>query len=96
MAFENDLIKLVKEIKFRKVKNQFQNKLKDDIKKVRSSNKTLTPADKTSNMYRLEKEEYKHLLTNVITSTYRKARKDAAIKINRCVIKHAKEAKVLD
>ena len=96
MAFENDLIKLVKEIKFRKVKNQFQNKLKDDIKKVRSSNETLTPADKTSNVYRLEKEEYKHLLTNAITSTYRKARKDAAIKINRGGIKHAKEAKVLD
>ena len=96
MAFEDDLIKLVKEIKFRKVKNQFQNKLKDDIKKVRSSNKTLTPADKTSNMYRREKEEYKHLLTNGITSTYRKARKDAAIKINRGGIKHAKEAKVFD
>lgn len=50
MAFEDDLVRLVKKIKFRKVKNQFQNKLKDDIKKVHSSNKTLTPADKTSNM----------------------------------------------
>ena len=96
MAFEDDLIKLVKEIRFRKVKNQFQNKLKDDNKKIRSSNKTLTPADKTSNMYRLEKQEYKHLLTNAITSTHRKARNDTAIKINRGGIKHAKEAKVLD
>ena len=96
MAFGDDPIKLVKEMKFSKVKNQFQNKLKDDFKKLRSSNKTLTPADKTSNMYRLEKEEYKHLLTNAIISTYRKARKDAAIKINRGGIKHAKEAKVLD
>ena len=51
MAFEDDLVRLVKKIKFRKVKNQFQNKLKKkDIKKVHSSNKTLTPADKTSNM----------------------------------------------
>ena len=96
MAFEDDLIKLVKEIKFGKVKNQFQNKLKDDIKKLRSSSKTLTPAYKTSNLYRLEKEEYEHLLANAITCTYRKARKDAAIKINRGGIKHAKEAKVLD
>ena len=82
MAFEGDLIKRVKQIKFRKVKSQFQNKLKDDIKKVRSSNKTLTPADKISNIYQLEKVEYKHLLTNAITSTYGKARKNAAIKIN--------------
>ena len=47
-------------------------------------------------MYRLQKDEYKHLLTNAITSTYRKARKDAAIKINQGGIKHANKAKLLD
>ena len=47
----------------------------------------MTPADKTSNMYGLEKEEYKHLLTSAITSAYRKVRKDAAIKINQGGIK---------
>lgn len=54
MKVDDDLIKLVKEIKFRKVKNQYQNNLKDNMKRVHSSNKTLTPADKTLNMYRLE------------------------------------------
>ena len=37
-------------------------KFHEDLRKVRSSKKTLTFADKTSNMYRLEKEEYRRLL----------------------------------
>ena len=72
-AFENDLIELVKNIKFRPVLNQLQRTLKSDIKLIQQSNKTLTPADKTSNMYRLTKEEYNKLCRNAITSTYKKA-----------------------
>ena len=55
MTFENELIQLVKEIKFRKIKNDFQKRLSDDIKMISSTEKTVTPADKTSNMYWLEK-----------------------------------------
>ena len=47
IPFENDLIDLVKNIKFRKVRNDFQMKLHEDLRKVRSSKKTLTFADKT-------------------------------------------------
>ena len=64
MPFEGDLIDLVRNIKFREVRNDFQKQLHEDLKKVRSSKKTLTFADKTSNMYRLDKEEYRHLLQN--------------------------------
>ena len=77
----------MKEKKFHKVKNDDKNKLQDDIKRVHSSNKTLTPADKTLDMHKLEKKEYKHLVTNAITSSYKKARKDVVIKINQGVIK---------
>ena len=51
VPFENDLIDMLKVIKFRKVKNQFLTKLKSDIKTVNQSKKTLTFADKTLNMY---------------------------------------------
>ena len=37
VPFEKDLIALVKNVKFRKVKNQFQKKLQQDIKKIRTS-----------------------------------------------------------
>ena len=49
-AFENDLIKLVKNIKFRTVYNQLQRTLKSDIKLIQQSGKTVTPANRTSNM----------------------------------------------
>ena len=69
--FDVDLVDLVKNIKFCKVRNDFQMKLREDLMKVRSSKKTMTFADKTSNMYRLEKEEYHRLLQNAVTTTYK-------------------------
>ena len=44
-AFENDLIELAKNIKFRTVYNQLQGTLKSDIQLIQQSSKTLTPAD---------------------------------------------------
>ena len=74
IPFEDDLIDLVKNIKFRKVRNDFQMKLHEDLRKVRSLKKTF--ADKTSNMYRYEKKEYRHLLQNEVTTTYKKSNKE--------------------
>ena len=57
-----DLIKLVKNLKFRKVDNKFERTLAKYLKDIRSLNNTLTAADKTLSMYRLSKEEYSNLL----------------------------------
>ena len=75
IPFEDGLVDLVKNIKFRKVRNDFQMKLREDLMKVRSSRKTLTFADKTSNMYCLEKDKYHRLLQNEVTITYKKSNK---------------------
>ena len=50
VPFEKDLIALVKNVKFRKVKNDFQKKLHQDIKMIRTSEKSMTFTDKTCNM----------------------------------------------
>ena len=47
IPFEKDLIKLAKNIKFRRTTSNFQNQMKDDIRAIWNSNKTMTPADKT-------------------------------------------------
>ena len=96
MSFEEDLIKLVKNITIREVDQKFQRTLAKDLKDIQSSKKTLTVADKTSNMYRLSKEEYSNLLQNSITSKYEKTDKNIAININKEGIKHAKEASIID
>ena len=63
---------------------------------MRSSKETLTFADKTSNMYRLDKEEYRHLLQNTVTTAYKKSNKKTERRISCEGIKYAKEANILD
>ena len=64
---------MLKELKFRKVKNNFQTRLREDMKQAQTSKKTLTAADKTSNMYKLHKNNYQNLLRNAIATSYKKA-----------------------
>ena len=96
IQFEDDLVRIVKELKFRKVKNNFQTKLREDMKQVQTSKKTLTPADKTSNMYRLNENDYQNLLRNAITTRYKKANGNIGTKINKESPKFAKQANILD
>ena len=53
------------------MKNQLQYQLKEDIKKINQSDKTLIFADKSSNMYRSTKEEYVKMRRKAITLTYK-------------------------
>ena len=47
-------------------------------------------------MYWLEKEEYRQLLQNTVTTTYKKSNKETERRINCERIKYAKEANILD
>ena len=81
-AFENYLIELVKNIKFQIVHNYIQRTLKSDINLIQESNKTLTPANKMSNMYRITKEEHNKMRRNAIISAYKKANENIKKRIN--------------
>ena len=68
------------------MKNQLQNQLKEDIKKISQSDKTLNFANKSSNTYQLAKEEYVKMRRNAVTSTYKKqkrSRKESTLKENK-------------
>ena len=52
------------------------------MKLIQQCNKTLTPADETSNMYRITKEEYDKMRRNAVTSTYKKANENSKKRIN--------------
>ena len=47
----------------------FQRKLNEDIRVIKQSNKVLLFTDKTSNIYKLDTDEYKKLATEAVTST---------------------------
>ena len=82
VPFEKDLWNLVNKLKFRKIKSNFQSQLNEDIKVIKRSNKVLVFADKTSNIYKLDTDEYKKLTTEAITSTYKKVPDKISDKIN--------------
>ena len=63
---------LVNKLKFRKIKSKFQRQLNEDIREIKRSNKVLVFADKTSNIYKLDTDEYKKLTTEAVTSTLQK------------------------
>ena len=73
--FENELTFLVKNIEFRNINNSFQKNLNDDIKRINISKKVLVKADKSRNIYQLDKDDYKKYLRENITRAYKQSTK---------------------
>ena len=82
VLFELELWDLVNKIKFRKVSSNFQNQLKEDIKAIKKSKKIFVFADKTSNIYRIEKDEYNKVTNDAITSIYKRVHYKINNKVN--------------
>ena len=78
--FESGLHDLVKSVKFKPITtSNLQNTMKRNIQDIKKETKMYVAADKTTNFYKVEKDEYNELLNNNITKEYKKA-KDAAVK----------------
>ena len=71
MEFEDDLQEMISNAQFRRVNNDFKNGIKNDIWSIQSSKKVFVYADKTRNMYDMEKSHYEKFLTVNITETYK-------------------------
>ena len=75
-SFENDIYDMV-----RKVRNDFQDKLKGGINEMRSSKNLFVFADKSTNLYEMSDTDYNRILGNSITSNYRKCENGVKHKI---------------
>ena len=82
IAFERDLLELIANVQFRNVRNEFQTELKKDVRRIKSSKNVIVAADKTPNFYELSKEDYNRLLSNNITTSYKKADQNVVDNIN--------------
>ena len=82
-GFENDLYSLISNLKFRNERNQFQTKLNDDVNMINNSPDAFVLADKTNNVYRISADTYKKLLTDNITTHYKKDNENTEDKINK-------------
>ena len=83
IEFEKELIDIIRHLKFNNNDDAFQAKLKEDIKTINQSDKVYVRADKTNNIYKLSKTEYDGILTNSITSTYKKSKRKIENVINQ-------------
>ena len=71
--FENELLSMIKNTEFRNAKNYFQEKLKEDINEIKTSDKVFVGADKSRHIYKMDKQQYAKLLTENVTKTYKKS-----------------------
>ena len=83
IPFEDEPVDLMNNIKFHKVSDDLQIKLRQDVRKVSSSKKSL------------KKEKYHLLLQTSLTTTYKASNKEIATRVNCEGIKYAKEANIL-
>ena len=87
---------LIKNLEFKKVRNEFQMRLCDDIKKIEARNKMLVSANKSRYIYKMEKDEYKKLLRDNITKTYKKSNGKKFRDINFAAKKIAEKSSIVD
>ena len=80
--FEDDLMLMIKNIEFRNVSNRFEDQLRNDISEIRNTEKVIIPADKTRNLYKMEKDDYNKYFTENITKTYKKSNMNKVNKLN--------------
>ena len=94
-CFEKDLVDMIKSLKFRNAQDDFQTKKKHDILKIKSSPNVFVFADKTTNLHEIPPNDYKRLLPENITKTYKKSTKRLENAINM-EAKHIAENMKLD
>ena len=70
---ETRLMALIRDIEFRNFTDEFQEKLKQDVRQIRKATELIVEADKTSNHYKLNTDQFKDLLSKNIHKDYKKA-----------------------
>ena len=53
VPFINDMTDTIKNLKFKRVNNEFQSNLRNDTRQIRKINNLFVTADKSRNMYRI-------------------------------------------
>ena len=74
--FEDGMISLVENIKFNKHSNnpcEFQRKLSNDIRKIKSNKNVTVKGDKSLNYYNVQPQRYNELVKNTVTKEYKKS-----------------------
>lgn len=94
--FEDDMLKLVENVEFRKMSDDFQKMLKSDVDRIRKSDAVFVPADKTRNLYEIDRQRYEKLLRDNVTKNYKHAPQGTYDAVNSEAQSIANKLKVAD
>ena len=83
-------------IQFRSIRNKFFSKLSKDIKSINKTKELLVNADKSTNIYKMSKQDYRKHLRNNITKTYKKSNRNLVNNINLDVKKIVQKLEIND
>ena len=75
-GLESDLYDLIENIEYRPTTSNYQKDLNTKIDNIKKETKVIVPADKTSNFYKIEKEEYNNLVEKNVQKEYKKAKNE--------------------
>ena len=81
--FEEEFRDLIVNIEFKDHKNAFQEKLAKEKEDIEKESKLIVGADKTSNFYKVDHEEYKELVKKTVEAEYKKETKKNVEKVNQ-------------
>ena len=81
-AFEEGMTKIISNISYKDIRCQFQRELKKDITTVKDENRVFVKADKSTNFYKLDTDQYNQLLNANVTKTYKKTHQNKLSKID--------------
>lgn len=81
--FESDLNHLIANIEYSDKKSPFQRQLLSDVTKINKSKNIFVKADKTHNVYEVDKATYDKLMRDNVTSTYVKCDDTTELEINK-------------
>ena len=70
-AFEEDMLKLIDDLEFKKSNDDFQKTLKADMRRIKKSDAVFVQSDKTRNLYEIDRKQYEKLLHENVTKHYK-------------------------
>ena len=73
---------MINNLEFKRVHNEFKSILNIDIREMHRSNSLFISADKSRNIYRMNKTRYEQLMHDNVTKTYKKCNNDKIITTN--------------
>ena len=61
VPFENDMMDMIKNLEFKRVNNEFQLNLRNDIRQIRRRNSLFILVEKSRNIYKVSKASYENV-----------------------------------